>query len=396
MPFLTTRLPAMAARALPGAVLFFVAAAFLLPSDPAYALVFYVAVLPPAVLAAIGGRRHLRGVGGALAAALILWSGLTLLWGRDDGHRATRFAVDTAMTLVFVGAALPVLAEPATRRRLMDVLVWAGSANAALSIVLGFIHRHHGPRLYGWGATTHPILGASVMAVALLAALVRLLGGRRAYLAPAAVMAAFVLLTESRGPIGAVAVAGLFLCVASPRPWRALGGAALLAAGLVVAWAMLPASVRHHQAVIMAARGDSHRFEIWRRTLQMVGLHPWLGNGLAANLDLPGMTFPHDLYLSVLFYSGAVGFALFAGLLGWCAARLWRCRGGEDWTWMVSLCIAMLLAGLTDLGQITKGPSSMWFIFWLPVGLILTAKEDKAFFFEKKKQKTFLGLSRTR
>ena len=89
------------------------------------------------------------------------------------------------------------------------------------------------------------------------------------------------------------------------------------------------------------------------------------------------MTFPHDLYLSVLFYSGAVGCVLFAALLAWCAACLGRVRGGQDWLWVVSLWIAMLIAGLTDLGQITKGPSSLWFIFWLPVGLAITGKQKR-------------------
>ena len=121
------------------------------------------------------------------------------------------------------------------------------------------------------------------MAVALLAALVRLLGGRLVYLAPALAMASFILMTESRGPIAAVALAGLFLCAAGPWRWRALGVVAATAA----LWGLLPASIRHHQAAIMVARGESHRLEIWRRTLQRVADHPWFGNGLAANLDLP-------------------------------------------------------------------------------------------------------------
>ncbi len=182
-------------------------------------------------------------------------------------------------------------------------------------------------------------------------------------------MAVFVVLTQSRGPLLSAAVATVFLCAAGPWRWRGL--AVLAACGLLLF--LLPVSIRHHQASMLVARGSSHRFEIWHRTLQMVAAHPIFGNGLAANLDLPGMTFPHDLYLSVLFYSGAVGLALFAALACAVTLRLWRVRrqGGAEWLWMVSLWINALLSGLTDLGQITKGPGPMWFIVWLPVSLIL-------------------------
>ena len=106
----------------------------------------------------------------------------------------------------------------------------------------------------------------------------------------------------------------------------------------------------------------------------MVTAHPVVGNGLAANLDLPHMTFPHDLYLSVLFYSGVVGLALFVALAWVVTLRLWHGRVGRDadWLWMTALWLNALLCGLTDLGQITKGPGPIWLIFWLPAGLALS------------------------
>ncbi len=358
-------------RALPVLLVLFVASAYLLPSGPAYSLVFYVAVLPVAVLA--GWRGALRAEPGwGWAAGLILWSGLTLLWGHDDGHRSWRFAADTAMTLVFVAALADGFRTPASRRALAGVLIWAGAANAVLSVGLAVVLPQHSDRLHGWGATSHPILGASVMTVAYLAALCRALTERRwwaAHLAAAGAMAVFLVLTESRGPWLAASLATLFLCAAGPWRWRALGGLAALA----LAWWLLPGWVRHHQADMLVARGSSHRFEIWNRTWQLIRERPLAGHGLAANLDLPGITFPHDLYLSVLFYSGAVGGMLFASLVLWVTWTLWQGRRERtpEWLWMVSIWAAVLIAGLTDLGQITKGPGPMWFIFWLPVGLVL-------------------------
>ena len=395
-------LPHRTALLAPGLLLFFVAA-FLLPTGPAYALVFYLCVLPAFWLrVAASPLPWLRDGGAWLGFALIVWSGLTLIWGHDDQHRTLRFLGDTVFTLLFFGAMLCALRGPALRRQLGTVMIWAGTGNALLSVLLGQILPQNGPRLHGWGATNHPILGATVMATAYLCAVSRALseaGRRAAYLAAAAAMVMFILFTESRGPLLAALAATLFLCAASPIPARALG---LMAAG-ACGWWLLPARVQHHGAAILVARGDSHRFGIWHRTLEMIAQRPLFGHGLAANLTFPGpgarepgglanVSFPHDLYLSVLFYSGVVGGVLFLAVVATITWRLFQARGARDaiWLWTAGMWINVLVSGLTDLGQITKGPGPLWFIFWLPVTLTLATypKEQKFFasFFQKRRK----------
>lgn len=362
-------------RLLAAALLLFIGSAFALPSQSAYALVFYAAVLP--ALAA----RAAWPPGGPplwLALALIGFSGATLLWGTDDGHRSWRFAWDTVNTAAFVLAMATVLPDPRARARLATVLSAAGAANAVLSITLGWFQTQNGPRLHGWGATTHPILGADVVAVAALTALWRGLAGPRRLLHLAAFvpMAAFILLTESRGPLLAAGAGALFLCAAGAWRWRALAAFAAIAA----AWWALPAGVQQHAAQVIVERGSSHRFEIWTYAARIAGERPLFGHGLADNLhlDVAGgtgvehITFAHDLYLSLLFYSGVAGFGLFAALALWLTARLLRNRSNPEWPWLGALWLAALTAGLTDLGQVTKGPGPLWFILWLPIGLLLT------------------------
>jgi O-antigen ligase len=375
---------------LPAAMLLFVAAAFALPKEPAYALVFYVAVLP-CLLARLaeGSWRFRADAAQLLALGLVVWSGLTLLWGTDDGHRAWRFAGDTAATFAFLLAMLLTLPDPAMRRRLAMVLVVAGALNACFAIAVFLVTHPIFPRLRGWGATSHVILGAAVMATAALSALARGLAPvvprreRVLHLAAFASMAVFILMTESRGPLLAACVGVLVLCVASVWRVRAFGGMAVLAA----IWFSLPQAARHHGEAVLVERGSSHRFEVWRYTLGLIRERPLLGHGLAANLHLDvgdRITFPHDLYLSLLFYSGAVGLVLFvamAALLTWHLLR-WRWRDPE-WAWLVALWANLLVTGLTDLGQITKGPGPLWFIVWLPLGLLLTVEGRKHFFLEK-------------
>jgi O-antigen ligase len=395
---LTAPPPPLAARlldrlawsdALPSALLAFVAAAFLLPTGAAYAWPFYLLVLP-AILLRLQPRPILIGIrtpGAALALALIVWSGLTLAWGHDDGNRTLRFAIEVIWTLAFVAALLAALPATEVRRRLGTVMIWCGAANALLSVVLAQIFPQVGERLHGWGVTTHPILGAIVMTAAYFCALSRALAEPRrrgAHLAASLAMALFILMTESRGPLISALAGTVFLCLAGP--WRLRATGSLIA--IVIGWTLLPAAVQQHQEKMMIYRGSSHRFEIWNTTLDQIGRRPLFGHGLAANLHMPGgITFPHDLYLSVVFYSGAVGLLLFAGLCLAVTLVLWRGRGRlrqtasqtgrltQDWLWMVALWMNALLSGLTDLGQLTKGPGPMWFIFWLPVCLILTSRQ---------------------
>jgi hypothetical protein len=352
-------------------LLIFLASCFALPTEASFALVFYITVLPVSVArwsAVAGGAPLSRSEW--LAVALTVWSGLTLLWGEGDSSRSLAFALATACTLVFFLAQRSALGDAAMRRQVATLLIWAGAANALWSIGRGILLRTIAPQLLGWGVTHHPILGASVMSVCMLTALIRVASEapqRWVNASAFAVMAAFILLTESRGPLLAASLGALVIGLGGP--WRRTTGICIMT--LCVLLTREPLSWRQHQIAILADRGMHRRPEIWLRTLALIREKPLFGHGLAANLDLPGATFPHDLALGVLFYSGAIGFALFTALLIGVTRRLRLIAPGADRLWLAGLWVSALVSGLTDLGQITKGPGAMWLIFWLPAGLVL-------------------------
>jgi O-antigen ligase len=133
-------------------------------------------------------------------------------------------------------------------------------------------------------------------------------------------------------------------------------------------------ALRIHVIEVLTRRGASHRLDIWSDTFGAIAQRPWFGHGLGAQMHLAiggqDITFPHDLYLSLLYYSGAVGLLVFGALACVLAVRLVRRWDGET-PWLVAMGIAVLVGGLTDLGQVTKGPGPMWLILWVPVGFIL-------------------------
>jgi hypothetical protein len=351
----------------------FVAACFLLPTGPAYALVFYVAVLPclAARLVCCGtvpaGRAFWAG------AALIVWSGLTLLWGRDDGGRFWTMAGATMCTLAFWTAVPVGLDQPLDRRRLARVLVGLGAANALASMARyalapDYVLPGQISRLHGWGITYHPVLGAAVFGVCLLTALHLALRDRRDrlwYLAAAWVIFLAILLMKSRGPALAVAAGALVLWVRGPM--RRFAPALL--AGVPLGW------LAWRMGLIRT--GDTGHVEVWRLTWAQIEGRLLLGYGLAADLP-PALgadkSFPHDLYLSLLFYSGAVGLTLFAAWAALLTLRLVRLRRAPEGGWLAALWVNALVVGLTDFGQITKGPAPLWLVLWLPTALLLEPK----------------------
>ncbi len=351
---------------LDGAVLAFITACFLLPTSPAYAVVFYLAVVPcVGVRLAMSRGRVPRDPAFWLGVVLIVWSGLTLCWGRDDGRRTVSFALATAATLVFWAALYRTVTAPFRRAWLARVLVAAGTLNALVGLARTGLDPPYQPpgdtrRLHGWGITYHPVLGAAVLSVCLLTALdqaARDSKWRRWHLGAAGVIALAIVLTKSRGPELAIIIAAVVLAAAGP----ARRAAPALLALPPLAW--IAGAVRV---------GSTGHIEIWRATWTEIKARPWAGHGLAA--DLPASLggdkrFPHDLYLSLLFYSGAVGLALFGAWAAFLAARLFKARAAAETPWIAALCVNALVAGISDDGQITKGPGPLWLIVWLPAAM---------------------------
>jgi O-antigen ligase len=384
-------------RWLPYGLLVFTVAAFTLPTEAAFSLVFYVCVMPLALLMparipfnsaappppasgeARGGGAAAR-IGLALALALILWSGLTLLWGEGDPLRNHRYLLATAATACFVLASWQVLALPNMQQRLATLLICAGSANAVFVLASNAPALLRGDRILGWGITRQPILGGSIMALACLTAIARSSSRwptnttgrparsglqRTACIAAITVTATFILAMQSRGALVGFTGGTLLLGWILWR-WRIL----LAVPAFYVAFA--PPAVRDTANRMFLQRGTSHRLEIWAAAWRHIGERPLFGHGLAANLPIGPTGFPHSLYLSLLFYSGAVGFILFTALGIVVTLRLVRAAPGPLRAWAMGLWVNALLAGLTDFGQITKGPGPLWFILWLPIMLALS------------------------
>ena len=351
-------------------------AGLLISPVPAWALLFYVTIPAYTVYRLVTGwRLPWSDPSIAVGLALILWSTATLAWGHDpSGVDASKllWLGNGLSTLAFFLAWLMATDSPKTRAWFESALLIGGAGNAIFAITWHFLLNSAASRMWGWGVTGQPVLGGAIMAVFFVLALDSWLRSRKfllLHLAALALFAAFMLLSGSRTPIFATVVATAYLLRRENwRIWLGLAAAGLGAAALVVL--LFPSWIKHTVADA-ASRGSDFHVVIWRAAIAAISQHPILGYGPTARLALvlPGLPdpFPHNFYLSLLFYSGGVGLVLFLALIVSLALR-----AGWGHTGRVALCLIPLIAGFSDLSQIIKGPSPIWYIFWIPVLLLVT------------------------
>ena len=348
-----------------------IGAGLVIPSIPCVSLCYYFLVLPACAANLwrnrVWQKTHAEAL---LATALIIWFTAGIIIDRGAGANPGSDVLwlwNGLCTLVFVRAGLHFFGAPgADRERLVSILIWCGIVNSAWSIARFHLSGGMPDRMEGWGITRLPILGASVIGVCVLLALSRLLSGRQRSLCflSIALGLLFIWFTGSRGPLIAVTVSLFFMIAVWRRPW-----AVAIAAAILVAFGILAGVCESCATDIWSHffnRGWSNRLEIWQMTLDQVSQRPFFGYGPAARLPRPTDNFPHNLFLSTLFYSGLIGLVLLVSLLGHGLWRNWSAPDRLARAAGLYLLLSIVQAGMTDLSAITKGPSPIWYIVWLP------------------------------
>ena len=363
------------------------AAGLLLPSNAAWSTFFYILGLPTIGWQLWRGARPDAANRPLLAMlALWAWSSLTIAWdrnisGQGDGHGY--WLLNALCTLAFLLCFdFATRQDASARRRAVSAFILCAVPTALLSIALFAVQDHWTGRLGGWGALKTPVWGASVIVICVLLTLGRVAeAGPRRWLYAAALvpMLVYLPLNGSRTALLSLAVGVMMLGLSSWRAFRALAIAGLCAlaalAGVVL---MRPVWVK---AVIgsFLARGTDCHITIWRTAWGLFLAQPVIGYGPSARLPIlphgacPAYPSPHNLYLSLLVYSGLVGFALYGLCQVLLCRHVLRRQRGFQRALALALLAVPLVSGLSDLTQVIKGPSPLWYIIWLPMLLALHA-----------------------
>jgi O-antigen ligase len=350
-------------------------AGFLIRPSPVWAMLFYLTVLPVCGLRM--ARRDLwpSDAGGIVGVILIAWFTLATAWDVAAGSdiRPHVFWIWNGLcTLAMFVASRAAFGKPGRdRERLITTLIAGASINTAIVFVRTAFTGIADGRLGGWAETRHPILGASMLGTCAVLAASRVLAGRRARFEAITLLAClvFIVLTGSRGPLLAITVSlGLLTALLQPR---LLISVIVIGLFLVAMAEFADPGLLAHAWARLLERGWSSRLDIWQLALEEIARRPILGYGPSSRLDRATDNFPHDLFLSTIFYSGAIGLLLLLLLLALAAWAAYRQRDRVRRATGLVLLVHLVLSGLTDLSQVTKGPGPLWYIIWIPIILAL-------------------------
>lgn len=274
-----------------------------------------------------------------LIIGLVGWAALSVSWADDRGA-----ALSDLSRYALVGLLYAIVFTAVRERRHVSWIVWGYVGGAAVTCAYGLAVR---PETEDVGRLSSTITDANVLAAVLVAGLALSLGlalaahksaGERVFASGAAVLFLFTfLLTGSRG--GLVALAAMILAaVLVAGRWRAgvVAVALVVAASTVLFYAeYAPPEIRDR--VIAATQGEQEvgggRDTIWQVGWRMVEDNPVRGVGVGSfktsSIDYvlePGRTrrtdeviddpnVAHNAYLGVVAELGAIGLALFIGVL---------------------------------------------------------------------------------
>ncbi|RYJ64077.1 O-antigen ligase family protein [Pseudomonas songnenensis] len=332
----------------------------------------------PALVAAALLRRRLTAAWQSekllvgLALLLLAWAGLSVIW--TEAGESSRELKRVLYVGLFLGAfVLLALERPAFVWKGLELAFVLLALSCPLSIYLFYGLDMHPlqARLRGIGQAGHPILGAYVMALAVVWGLqcVPRIGWQRIlWGALLAMLMLFIALGQSRGAMLALGLAAISM----PFWGGGRGGWLVFLSACLIAL-----SGFFLFAPFILERGLSHRPDIFWSSVDMISQNPWLGLGIGTDYRVVTTHFPkgvdhsHNVFTHAAIELGMPGLVLWAAL--WLAAFrvAWEARQSREGRLLLSSLLVSFVAQQFDAASLWGSPRAEWFVTWLPIGLAL-------------------------
>lgn len=326
-----------------------------------------------------------------LCAGFLLYvTASSLIVSQADGGQhlhAVRWSFETSLLIMVLFAALPaLLPRPLFLGRFILGSVALGGLSALL--IFGVFNGFSG-RLYGIGALYQPIEGVSVLIMYLcIGAFLfwhqrHTLTGKDIALLLLALLitCACTLLSGSRGPTLALALAVAYCFVVSAiayRHWKILS---LAIACLVLALAGVLWLYGIEEFIqFMAERGTSYRLLLWTAHLEHPPESFLFGHGAATDLKQTtaglkiysesglGTAQPHNLFLGTFVQTGLIGLAFLVGLLGLVLNRIYQANTSRiAKLYLVGIFGTVIMLVTTNTYTLIMSVKTMWLYTWLPM-----------------------------
>lgn len=228
-------------------------------------------------------------------------------------------------------------------------------------------------RFIGSGALTNPLLSSHLFGFYTVLFLFMTINtekktARITYCLTAFIFLSMTIATGSRTPLLALTITLLWLSLISPNK-RNIAALAIFTVFITATYFYAPE--------LMLNRGLSYRPELWNVALEKIKNSPALGYGLGAEtkfyINSIKTTFrePHNIHLSILYFTGILGFIFWAGMhiLALCTCI----QNKRKPLFALASCLVIygVTAGMTEGGGLLPRPKEHWFITWIPLALVV-------------------------
>ncbi len=340
------------------------------------ALLWVIAVVlwPPLRRQLLSNRQAL--CGGLLTSTFLFYYSLSSLWG--DTPSDVSSALTHSIYILLYLAWLVTLLDGELRHKLQWTML------AGITVLCLYLMLVDASSIYLLRVTTPRNPGPSnVIDLAGYAALAILLSlmifrdtGQKAALCCIPLLLAFMVLTQSRGPLIALAFAVMAVIPYKQRPGKLFwwGTASMLIVIFIVVYSSIG-------EMLLTRFGELYqqsfvRISIWDHSLMLIEQAPYFGYGFDKQLSFINYTgelnhTTHSLYFGALLKGGCVGFILLLVLLGygtWLAFLHWR----EGRRWEAGMFIFMLIFYSSQGMFVIANPTEFWYLFWMPLAMLLS------------------------
>lgn len=378
--------------------IFFILGFFFFPTSKLHSVYFYVAVMFPFLILVFMRKVDLRLFFSSriffLTTIFLFYMVATIFWAEQfvlpDLFKYGRRAF---YVLIFIAVTIHLYRTyPNFLPRLLQLLFWA-TVIAGIANIIFYYGQHPFPdaRLSGYGRLENPIQASSIYGIAFIACVLFIkqqsnVKAKLLYLAALLFMFSYILLSQSRGPLIALAITmfawGCFDLFRS-KDVQSNYHITIFGVGLAVSVVGVMLFVVYPEFfqsfVSRGGGGVGYRLEIWGHFVAEAKNALWLGHGLNTNThivlsDGTAIQNPHGFYVGTLFYGGAIGLFLMlsmvasALLVGFVRARDPRGLALASMFLFGAICVA------ADGYTLLQHPKPYWLFFLLPLALIAASE----------------------
>jgi O-antigen ligase len=369
-------------------------------SSKAHSNLFYVAVILPFIISIILKKVNLRSLLASrvflLSAIFLFYMFSTLFWAENlefaDIFKNLRRVF---YILIFIGVTMHLIHEyPNFLQKLLVIICWA-AVIFGIGYILFYYNQYPFPsgRLMGKGQLYNPISAASIYGIVLVACVYLLkqqntVKSQLLYLGIMSVIISFILLSQSRGPLIAIAITvvawimSTFFRRSEEKEYYRSKLFLVLLILFVAGGVLLAVYPDFFQSVF---NRNSYRMEIWAKAFALFMDAPWFGHGLnveAQTVMSDGLVMghPHSMYLSTAYQGGITGLLLLIALVGSALLQGFGQFGKSPKASLTCMLLVGLLCMVTDGRTLINHPKPFWFFFWFPIALLAESelpREDR-------------------